>query len=280
LFELSSAHEISILGSDKKGLSKFCVDPLRPPRFTGLGGFVMPSGYAWFILAVMDSKDVSREIRSRIRPLLKGVGFSEFSSRTAWRFNSTRVDVVNFQSFNADLAEGLHSTTYSFALNLGCYFTFIPDRFGNKGLKFKGNFPLPEEARCPFRRQLHKTIQQPELSRSDIWYIDRAGKWLGPCIYDAGGVIARGAFPWFERFSDDAEVLRTLQDQSGENDTWGFGTFSSPIRHYLTGYTALYLKKYDLAIAHLEMALVLNCFQSVNHRIQSDIATARAELRT
>lgn len=228
----------------------------------------------------MDSKDVSREIQSQIRPLLKDVGFSKFSSRTAWRFASARVDVVNFQSFNSYLAETLHSTTYSFALNLGCYLTFIPDVQGGKKLKFKGRLPLPTEYMCPFRRQLHKTVQQPELVRTDIWYIDGAGKWLGPCVYDAGVVIAKEAFPWFERFSDDSEVLRTLQNQSKEGDTWGFGTFSSPIRHYLTGYTAFYLKKYDLAIAHLEMALVLNCFQKVNDQIRVDIETARAHLGT
>jgi hypothetical protein len=226
----------------------------------------------------MDSKDVSREIRSQVRPLLKAAGFSEFSSRTAWRFVATRVDVVNFQSFNAHLAKGLHSTTYSFALNLGCYFTFIPDRYGGKKLKFKGRFPLPEEYMCPFRRRLDKTIQQPELPRSDIWHIDEEGKWLGPCVWDAGIVIANQAFPWFERFSDNAEVLRTLEAKSGEDGTRGFGTFSSPIRHYLTGYTALHLKKYDLAIAHLEMALVLNCFRNVNDRIRLDIEAARAAL--
>ena len=226
----------------------------------------------------MDSKDVSREIRSQIRPLLKGVGFSEFSSRTAWRFSSTRVDVVNFQSFNAYLAEGLRSTTYSFALNLGCYPTFIPDIYGGKKLKFKGSFPLPSEYMCPFRKQLHKTVMQPELRRPDIWYIDGAGKWLGPCVYDAGAVIANDAFPWFERLSDASEILRILESKTSDDDTWGFGAFSSPIRHYLTGYTALFLKKYDLSIAHLEMALVLNRFQKVNDQIRSDIASARARL--
>ncbi len=37
LFELMPANEISFLGSYKKTLSKCCIDPLRPPDFTGLG---------------------------------------------------------------------------------------------------------------------------------------------------------------------------------------------------------------------------------------------------
>jgi hypothetical protein len=38
LSELTPANEISFLDFYKKTLSKCCNDPLRPPRFSGLGG--------------------------------------------------------------------------------------------------------------------------------------------------------------------------------------------------------------------------------------------------
>ena len=44
LFELRSANKISFLDSYKKTLSKCCVDPLRPPDFSGLGRAAMASG--------------------------------------------------------------------------------------------------------------------------------------------------------------------------------------------------------------------------------------------
>jgi hypothetical protein len=37
LFELTPANEISFLDSYRKTLSKCCVDPLRPPHFSGTG---------------------------------------------------------------------------------------------------------------------------------------------------------------------------------------------------------------------------------------------------
>jgi hypothetical protein len=37
LFELTRANEISLVAAHKKTASKCCNDPLRPPRFSGLG---------------------------------------------------------------------------------------------------------------------------------------------------------------------------------------------------------------------------------------------------
>jgi hypothetical protein len=37
LFELTPANEISLVDSSNKTLSKCCIDPLRPPDFSGCG---------------------------------------------------------------------------------------------------------------------------------------------------------------------------------------------------------------------------------------------------
>src|SRR5882724_2810970 len=75
----------------------------------------------------MDSKDVARAIRSRIRPPLKAAGFDRFTSRTAWRFRGPAIGVVNFQSFNSYIASGVGCTTFSFAIKLGFHYTFLPE---------------------------------------------------------------------------------------------------------------------------------------------------------
>ena len=77
----------------------------------------------------MDSKVVAREIKQEIWPLLRRERFTEFSPKTAWRLTSDQIHVVNYQSFNSYLAQGVGCTTFSFALNLGIVFRAIPFQY-------------------------------------------------------------------------------------------------------------------------------------------------------
>src|SRR5262245_56252790 len=117
----------------------------------------------------MDSKVVNREIRNVVWPYLKVAGFSTFSSRTAWRQTTDRVDVVNFQSFNSYLADGIRCTTYSFGLNLGIYLLAIPTFPSSP--KTRGSNPTLSVFDCHYRRKLERSFVQPELGRRDIWFI-------------------------------------------------------------------------------------------------------------
>src|SRR5260370_24073393 len=150
----------------------------------------------------MYSRSVNKEIRERIKLLLKDAGFSRFTSRTSWRYATNRIDVVNFQSFNSYLASAVGCTTNSFALRLGCYFTYIPYPHGADRLQQKEGKLLPHEYACPIRRPLLRSISQPEFPRKDIWYVDPDGRSLSPVISDSALAIVNLAFPWFERFSD------------------------------------------------------------------------------
>jgi hypothetical protein len=60
----------------------------------------------------MDSQVVAREIKSEIWPVLRRAGFDKFSPKTAWRYTPEQIHVVNFQSFNSHLAEGVGYTTF------------------------------------------------------------------------------------------------------------------------------------------------------------------------
>jgi hypothetical protein len=102
----------------------------------------------------MDSRIVAREIMNEIWPFLRQIGFTEFSNKTAWRRLSEQIHVVNFQSFNSYIAEGVGCTTFSFALNLGIYFRSIPLDYPIR----KGPDPSvkPQEYHCHFRQKLLK----------------------------------------------------------------------------------------------------------------------------
>jgi Domain of unknown function (DUF4304) len=169
----------------------------------------------------MDGNTVNREIRAIVWPLLKEAGFVRSTARTFRRYTDNSVDVVNFQSFNSYQASSSVMTTYSFAINLGCYFTAIPRTWP---LKRKGDLLLPEEWHCHFRRRLRKAIHQPQLEMSDGWYIDEEGYYLESAVHDARMALLHQAIPWFKRYSDYREVLRTLREEDDIGDgTWGMG---------------------------------------------------------
>jgi hypothetical protein len=216
--------------------------------------------------ALVDSSIVNREIKSVIRPLLQDAGLTQFTMRTGWRYAGEKIDVVNFQSFNSYLANSVGCTTYSFCVRLGCSFDAIPR---NERVKRKDEFLLPEEYECHFRRRLQKTIRQPNLKRKDIWYVDPSGENLKVVIEDARKAILENGLPWFNRFTDLTEVLRTLQQDSESNEgTSGFGTKTSPSRHFMTGYVALSRGKTQLASDHILKALLSGCFKDLEPKMR------------
>jgi hypothetical protein len=202
----------------------------------------------------MDSKAVDAALRRQLRPVLRAAGFSRLTARTAWRYAGTRIDVVTFPSFSSHLAESLGCTTYSFSLRLGCTFTEIPPR---AEIPLKGDLPVPREYDCELRRTLFRSFEQAELPRRDIWYVDPAGAYVEQAAADAAAVLAGAGLPWFDRFADPGELLRTLlEDPSDMQATWGMGNFGSPVRAYLLGYTALLLGDRPLAREQLAWAAV------------------------
>ena len=215
----------------------------------------------------MDSSVVNKEIKSAVRPMLKAAGFTQFTTRTGWRYAGGKIDVVNFQSFNSYLANSVGCTTYSFCVRLGCSFDAIP-RGGR--VKRKDGVFRPGEYECHFRRPLQKTIRQPNLKRTDIWYVDPSGRNLNEVIENAKKEILENGLPWFSRFNDLNEVLRTLQEDSETNEgTSGFGTKASPSRHFMTGYVAKSLGKPQLAFEHIQQALLSGCFKEYDSEMRT-----------
>jgi len=215
---------------------------------------------------LVDSSVVNKEIKRVIRPLLKDAGFTQFTTRTGWRYAGEKIDVVNFQSFNSYLADSLGCTTYSFCVRLGCSFSAIPR---SESVKQKDELFRPTEYECHFRRSLQKTIQQPNLKRKDVWYVDPSGQNLNDVIEDAKKTILENGMPWFNRFNDLNEVLRTLQEDTESNEeTSGFGANPSPNRHFMTGYVAFSLGKTQLAADHIQKALLSGCFKPLESKMR------------
>ncbi len=220
----------------------------------------------------MDSKIVNKRIRSEIRPLLKEAGFSRFTGRNSWRYASGRIDVINFQSFNSYNASVMGCTTYSFAVNIGCFFTDIPDQYREGNAETTGGGLRPDEAQCHFRGRLHRSFAQPQFDSREVWYIDPDGRYIEKALHDVRMAICRDGFPWFERLAEPSEALRILLEENEcMGKLWGFGRNPSPIRHYLTGYFALTLGRSETARHHLREALASGRFSQVAERIKRDL---------
>ncbi|MBY0273415.1 MAG: DUF4304 domain-containing protein [Alphaproteobacteria bacterium] len=217
----------------------------------------------------MDSKSVNKEIRKHIWPVLKENGFSEFSTRSSWRYKGNRINVVNFQSFNSYSADISKCTTFSFIINLGIYLSYIPDY---PEMKKKHDKLAPDEAACHLRRTLEKNLLQKEMPRKNIWYVDPSGLNLNEVIENGLKVILEKGFPWFDEFNDNEAVIKVLkQGIESEGGTFGFGNNPSPKRFLLLGFTASELGDAETAKNAFEYVIKSDCYEYLNHVMQSKI---------
>jgi hypothetical protein len=221
----------------------------------------------------LDSKAVNSAIRSEVRPLLAGVGFSRSTARTFWRYHQDRVDVVNFQSFNSYNAGVMDVTTYSFAINLGCHLRYIPNQYPHArgSERLEGDRPQPKEYECQLRGRLNRSYVEKACPDTQIWYIDSRGSNLDKALHDARMVLNRDGTSWFDSFTsprDVYDIIATQEEQMGS--LWGFGRPGSPIRTYFVGYAAKAAGLHVEAEANLRHAASTKSFEPIRERILSD----------
>lgn len=224
----------------------------------------------------MDSSFVSRIIRKITWPIVREQGFTDLTSRTARRDCDDRIEIVNFQSFNSYLAQGIGCTTFSFALNLGIFFRRIPRPRPIK-LQQESKPFRPEEYHCHFRRKLMKTSNIDALKRLDVWSVEPDGSNAEDLVLDATFKIQRDALPWFERYRNLDFVLETLNtDKNPSDGTWGYGTLASPNRRLITGYVHLMRGETGPAIEFLTSVVDFEYFSSIRQLIADDIENLRS----
>jgi hypothetical protein len=175
----------------------------------------------------MDSKDVNRKIREVIKPYLRDQGFTVFSQRNFWRFQGEDIHVINFQSFNSYLAEGLGITTYSYAVNLGLYTKRI-----NLGypIKQKDGLLLPAEYQCHFRGSIKSGIEQ-NINRDDLWAVNSSGSNLEICMADTLEQIRKYQKDWFDELAEISRKVDVVENERQDMKIlWGWGNNPSPMR--------------------------------------------------
>lgn len=201
----------------------------------------------------MESKDVDVALREMLWPALKTRGFSRRTGRTAWRDQGHAVGVVNVQSFNSHLAEGLGATTFSFGVNLGAFFPAIADRSPIGA--FVNDPARPPEFQCHARKHLTKGFAQPPRparrglrpwrpkappdrwrDRPDVWLVLPDGSNVREAVADAAERVLADGLPWLDRLSDPREAVRRFHEAEDEfvppgvmTESYG-GSLGSPNR--------------------------------------------------
>ena len=149
--------------------------------------------------------------------MLKAAGFTKFTDRNSWLVREESKWVINFQSFNSYLADGVGCTTFSFGINLGVFFDFhrrSPDA------------PVvewPKEYEATIRFRALKTLEQPFFNpygnhpgqdRRDVFLVFEDGSNLEHVVDDAAEVIERDALPTLRLYDDPLYAYCALFDHA------------------------------------------------------------------
>jgi hypothetical protein len=118
----------------------------------------------------------------------------------------------------------------------------------------------PQEWECHLRLHPERRIEQPEVPRRDIWFIDPEGTYLEVAVRDARTVILDVGLAWFDRYANDSYLLDTLLNADGQmpDGTSLGGNLGSSARNLLVGYLYLSLGQRVEALERLSAALDRN----------------------
>jgi hypothetical protein len=191
----------------------------------------------------------ARAIFQRCQDELKLNGFVDTKRTTLWRRTNRKFDVLKFDIIPSGRCQKWRVPFGSFGLEPSCLFPFLP-RLGHlptDGLQ-------PEKGFGQIRLSLRREVGQQTVKASNIWWAGDSCGMFDTVLKDVLRVIRQNVLPFFSRFEDAEEVLRTLledEDAIGREGVWEFGKQNSPKRFLYLGFAALECAKWDLAISSL-----------------------------
>jgi hypothetical protein len=107
----------------------------------------------------------------------------------------------------------------------------------------------PEKGFGQLRLSIRSATPQRTVKAPKIWWAGDAD-----ALEDVLDVINQKVLPFFHRFEDPEELLRTFledEDAVGEEGVLDFGKKGSPKRLLYAGFAAIECRKWDLAISDL-----------------------------
>lgn len=215
-----------------------------------------------------DAKDNAAAIPKLVKQALEEVGFTDRKGATLWRRTNLKYDVLMFDITPRGRCEKWGVPLGSFALEPYCYFPFLPRL---------GAGPNPGAVRVDkelgqIRLSFNRRLKQREVKIPNIWWAGNSIATFSQVMEDVLGQIEEKALPFFSRFEDAEELLRTLREDSnmmGREGVWNIGNEGSPIRLLLIGFAAIKCERWELARESLEASR--DKFMGVPEIIRSDL---------
>jgi hypothetical protein len=152
---------------------------------------------------------VGRELKAVVFPILRAAGFSEFTSRTAWRLRDECTDIIEFRSLGSYLGDAIGVTSHSVAAAAGVYYKAVHQTpWATEPMPAR-----PQEPACHARLFLRKSILQLWCWRPDVWYVSRTGSNLARVVGDLTKAVQTQALPWFEELGDLRRALDVFESR-------------------------------------------------------------------
>ena len=175
---------------------------------------------------------------------LGSIGFGQSKGTALWRKTNLKLDVVKIDIIPKTRCLQWGEPQGSFLIDPYCIFPFLPSDGGTQPQL------TPEKGFGQLRITLRRGLKQPEVHNNNIWWAGDDAKVLAAVMEDLLGQINGKVLPFFSRFDDPAELLRTFieDDMAMESGgPWGFGKKGSTARLLLTGFAALECGKWQVA---------------------------------
>lgn len=212
----------------------------------------------------------ARPIIERCKRELQTAGFTSSKGAVLWRRTNIKFDILKFDVVPAARCAKWRVPAGSFGLDASCLFPTLP----LLGQKQPNEAHRPEQGFGQVRLLAYRGTSQPEVSPPNLWWADPQA--FEAIAKDVLGTITDKILPFFGRFEDPAEVLRTLvedDDAIGQEGVWDFGKRGSPKRLLYTGFAAMECGEWDLAISSLRACRnkTLAIPKPVGEQVQAEI---------
>jgi hypothetical protein len=181
---------------------------------------------------------------------LAASGFDKRRRTTLWRRTNVKYDILQFDVIPKWRCAKWGVPYGSFRLDVSCLFPFLP-RPGYP----QDEVDRPDKGFGQVRLSVTRGIRQRRVRATNIWWAADDAEVMEAVVADVRRVIVDKALPFFSRFDDTEELLRTFLEDDDAIDQgeriWGFGKMGSPVRLLYTGFTALECGKWSLAMESL-----------------------------
>lgn len=199
-----------------------------------------------------------------IWPVLRDHGFDKFHDCGAWRHKDKRIDVIYLRFFSKPDTMKWGVTPFSFALEAGIYFPFVPP-VSPLRIRAEDGEMLPQEVDCHIRLSpIERGLKQRRTRIPNIWGVEPDGSNIEKILKDARNQLIERAMPWFGQFDNlrhVSELLTRTQRTAFRGDlelnAWG-------VSSYTPGFLALELGQWQSAAELLQIALDSGAYSTSN----------------